>query len=111
MELPVDLKLDNTSFFSIVKDPSSYSNELNSDLKTNNKWKFQWKMSFNFDPLKQAPKARFSKKSNVRDHPDIVFNNNIVHKVLSQKHVELIPDDKRNFKENIDKNSAKLRKE
>ena len=30
-------------------------------------------MSFTPNPLKQATEVRFSKKSNVTDHPDIVF--------------------------------------
>ena len=32
---------DNTSIFSIVKDPTKSSNELNSDLKIINNWAFQ----------------------------------------------------------------------
>ena len=67
-------------------------------------------MSFNPDHLKQATEVRFSKKSNVINHPDLVFNNNIVHKAWMQKHFGLILDDKPNFKEHIDKNTAKLRK-
>ena len=43
------------------------------------------------------------------NHPDLVFNN-IVHKAWMQKHFGLILDDKPNFKEHIDKNTAKLRK-
>ena len=44
---------------------------------------FQWKMSFNPDPLKQKTGVCFSKKSNVINHVDLVFNNSIVHKALS----------------------------
>ena len=60
-------------------------------------------MSFNPDHLKQVTKIRFYKKSNVIDHPDLVFNNNIVHKASLQKHFGLIREEKLNFKENIHK--------
>ena len=101
---------DDTSIFSIAKDSTKSSNEFNNDLKIINNWAFQWKMSFNHDPLKQATEVRFSKKCNQIDHPYLVFNNNIVHKASLQKHLGLKLDDKLNFKEHIDKNSAKLRK-
>ena len=52
---------DDASIFSIVKDPTYSSNELNSDLKKINNWAFQWKMSFNIDTLKQAAEVRFPK--------------------------------------------------
>ena len=64
-------------------------------------------MCFNPDPLKQATEVRFYKKT---DHPDLVFNNNIVHKGLSQKHLEPILDDKLNFKEHTDKKLCKAKK-
>ena len=59
-------------------------------------------MSFNLDLLKQATEVHFAKKSNVIDHPNLVFNNNIVHKISSYNHLELILDDKLIFKEHID---------
>ena len=99
----------DAAHFSIVKDPTKSSNELNSNLKVINNWAFFWKMSFNPDHLKQATEVRFSEKSNAINHPDLVFNN-IVHKAWMQKHFGLILDDKPNFKEYIDKNTAKLRK-
>ena len=43
---------NDTSVFSIVKDLTKFSNELNSDLKIINKLAFQWKMSFIPDLLK-----------------------------------------------------------
>ena len=93
---------DDTSIFSIAKDSTKSSNKFNNDLKIINNWAFQWKMSFNHDPLKQ--------KCNQIDHPHLVFNSNIVHKASLQKHLGLKLDDKLNFKEHIDKSSAKLRK-
>ena len=45
---------DDTSLFSFVHDVDTSANELNNDLYQINKWAFQWKMSFNPDPSKQA---------------------------------------------------------
>ena len=39
------------------------TNELNNDLYQINKWAFQWKMSFNPDPSKQAQETILSRKS------------------------------------------------
>ena len=48
-----------TSLFSTVKMPGRTANNLNNDLKEINKWDFQWKMSFNLDPTKQAQEVNF----------------------------------------------------
>ena len=53
---------DDTSLFSIVIDPVTSANDLNHDLKLIEKWAFQWKMSFNPDPNKQATELLFSIK-------------------------------------------------
>ena len=58
------LSVDKTSIFSIVKDPTKFLNELNSDLKMINNQTFQWKMYFNIYFLNQATEVRFSEKSN-----------------------------------------------
>ena len=50
----VKLFADDTSLFSVVHDVNASARELNDDLKKINKWAFQWKMSFNPDPSKQA---------------------------------------------------------
>ena len=41
-----------------------------SSLKMNN-WAYQWKMSFNPDPSKQAQKAIFSRKINKPSNPEL----------------------------------------
>ena len=51
---------DNTSFFNVVHEISTSANELNNDLKKVSNWAFQWKMSFNPDPSKQAQEVIFS---------------------------------------------------
>ena len=53
---------DDTSLFSKVIDKNNSNSQLNSDLAKISKWAFQWKMSFNPDPNKQAMKVRFSNK-------------------------------------------------
>ena len=45
---------DDTSLFSVTHDITTSANELNNDLKKISDWAFQWKMSFNPDPSKQA---------------------------------------------------------
>ena len=65
-------------------------------------------MSFNLSLLKQATEVRFAKKSNVIDHPNLVFNKNIVHKTSSYKHLRLILDDEIIFKEHIDDKNSNI---
>ena len=45
---------DDTSLFSVIHDSVITTSELNSDLFRIKQWAFQWKMSFNPDPNKQA---------------------------------------------------------
>ena len=54
MSSNIKLFADDTSLFSVVHDVNASARELNDDLKKINKWAFQWKMSFNPDPSKQA---------------------------------------------------------
>ena len=67
---------DDTSLFSVIHDSNTSALELNSDLAKINRWAFQWKMSFNPDPKKQAQKVIFSRKSKAISHPPLLFNNN-----------------------------------
>ena len=45
---------DDTSLFLVVRDMTSSANILNNDLLKINNWAYQWKMSSNPDPSKQA---------------------------------------------------------
>ena len=54
---------DDTSLFSVINDSSSTRNELNDDFVKMNNWGYQWKMSFNPDPNKQAQEVTFTKKA------------------------------------------------
>ena len=69
---------DDTSLFSVIHDGNTSAFELNNDLVKINRWAFQWKMSFNSDPKKQAQEVIFSRKSKATSHPPLVFNNDNV---------------------------------
>ena len=53
---------DDTSLFSIVYNANTTAKELNNDLVKISRWAYQWKMSFNPDPSKQAQKVTFIRK-------------------------------------------------
>ena len=74
---------------------------MNSDLGKTKKLAFQWEMSFNPDPSKQAQEIIFSHKIQNTCHPSIYFNNKAVKQVLSQKHLGMIIDTKLNFQEHL----------
>ena len=76
---------DDTSLFSVTHDITTSANELNNDLKKISDWAFQWKMSFNPDPSKQAQEAIFSRKLKNVSHPPLTFNNANVSSCKSQK--------------------------
>ena len=61
----------------------------------------QWKMSFNPDPSKQAHEMIFSKKINKPVHPDLSFNQLPVERVVSEKHLGLVLDEKLNFNSHL----------
>ena len=52
----------NDTLFSLVRDLITSANEINDDLKKIEAWAYQWRMSFNLDPLKQAQEVIFSRK-------------------------------------------------
>ena len=60
---------DDTSLFSVVKNVDASNIDLNNDLKKIGEWAFQWKMSFNPDPNKQAQELIFSSKVQTTNHP------------------------------------------
>ena len=51
---------DDTSLFTIVKDSDISALELNQDLHLISQWAYQWKISFNPDPTKQAVQVVFT---------------------------------------------------
>ena len=92
---------EDTSLFYIVQNINTSVSHLNNDLSKISNWAFQWKMSFNPDPSKQAQEVIFSGKIQKTCHPSIYFNNKSVKQVPSQKHLGLILDNKSNFQEHL----------
>ena len=92
---------DDTSLFSVVHDKNTSANELNNDLRKISNWAYQWKMSFNPDPFKQAQEVIFSSKMTKTNQPTLVFNKNPVHQVALHKHLGMYLDCKLNFEEHL----------
>ena len=92
---------DDTSLFSVVKNVDASNIDLNNDLKKIGEWAFQWKMSFNPDPTKQAQELIFSRKVQTTNHPPLFFNENVVPKTTLQKHLGMFLDSKLNFSERL----------
>ena len=93
--------VDDNSLFSVVHDINTSDIELNKDLKKINDWTFQWKMTFNPDRSKQAQEIIFSRKIKKATHPPLLFNNNKVSQVNSQKHLGVILDVRLTFEEHL----------
>ena len=73
-------------------------------------WAYDWRMSFNPDPQKQAVELIFSTKRIEIDHPEIRFNNIPVTKVDEHKHLGIILDSKLSFSAHIKAAISKARK-
>ena len=101
---------DDTSLFSIVKDPKASADNLNYDLELISRWAFQWKMSFNPDPSKPATEIIFSHKRKPLINPPIFFNNVKVKQLNTHKHLSLILDSKLTFASHINEKLSKARK-
>ena len=102
--------VDDTCIFSTVFDINKSSNELNKDLHLISKWAFQWEMSFNLDPNKQATEVTFPRKRTQENHPVLVFNNSPVMSLDFQKHLGLFLDRKLNFNHHLKENISKSNK-
>ena len=68
----VKLFANDTSLFSVVYDITTSSCDLNYDLNRVREWVFQWKMSFNLEPSKQAQGVILTGKLQKKDYP-IIF--------------------------------------
>ena len=101
---------DDTSLFSKVNDKSNSNTQLNSDLAKVSKWAFQWKMSFNPDPNKQAIEVCFSDKRDKGNYPPLHFNNTKVQVADNQEHLGLALGSKLNFNEHIEGKITKCNK-
>ena len=106
----VKLFADDTSLFTVVKDPNTAACDMNHDLDRIKQWAYDWRMSFNPDPLKQAVEIRFTRRKSDIDHPVILFNNTPVKKVDEHKHLGIILDSKLTFSAHIKAVISKTRK-
>ena len=91
-------------------DPNTPALELNHDLDLISQWAYQWKMSCNPDPAKQAVQVVFSRKCKQIHHPKIYFNEIEVKTVNDHKHLGLILDKKLSFVSHINENISKANK-
>ena len=83
------LFVDNTSL-SVIRNKHLSAHNLNEDLNKINHWVFQWKMSFNPDPSKQAQAVIFSRKLQQSVYPPLYFNNIAVTQSTTQKHLGML---------------------
>ena len=92
---------DDTSLFSVVHNANTTAKELNNDLVKINRWAYQWKMSFNPDPSKQAQEVIFSRKTKKENDPPLAFSNNNVSETNSQKHLGVVLDNHLSFEDHL----------
>ena len=67
-------------------------------------------MLFNPDSSEPAQEVLFSRKKKIQAHPTISLNNVQVERVSYQKHLGILLDEKRNFKQHIDSAISKINK-
>ena len=97
-EIPANLECnvktfaDDTSLFSLVRDPNESSAKPGKDLGRVARWAHQWKMSFNVDLSKQAVEVHFSRKINPVDTTPVYFNNLAVASCETLKYLGLLLD-------------------
>ena len=90
---------DDTSLFPVIHDVDTSANELHKYLYQINKWAFQWKMSFNPYPRKQAQEIIFIRKIEKISQPSLRFSNIIVSQSTYQEHLGIFLDARLTFKE------------
>ena len=101
---------DDTSLFSVVYDKDVSSKNLNDDLDSISNWAFQWKMSFNPDPSKQAQEIIFSRKKELNNDSVLCFNELPVKQSNCQKHLGMQLDKSLNFNLHIQEKIGKANK-
>ena len=95
----VKLFVDDTSLFPVVHDIAASSCKLNCDLNRVREWAFQWKMSLNPEPSKQAQEIIFTGKLQEKYYPPLYFNDSSVKKTSMQKHLGTLLDFRLDFQE------------
>ena len=66
-----------------------------------NNWAFQWKISFNPGPSKQAQEVIFFCKLQKSNHPTLSFNNNTVTESVTPKNLGMFLDTKLDFQGHV----------
>ena len=84
---------NDTSIFSTVKNVNLPTDQLNSDLEKISNWAHQWKKSFNPNPKKQTQEVIVSGKRVKDCHPSVFFNDPVVGRSTSQKHLGIHLDE------------------
>ena len=95
------LLADDTSLFSVTHDNSTTRNELNDDLIKIINCAYQWTMSFNTYPNKQAQEIIFIGKTKKINPPPLTFNKSTKGQITSQKHFGVILDSSWSFDEHL----------
>ena len=95
----VKLFADDTSLFSVVHDIAASSCDLNCDLNRGREWAFQWKISFNPKPSKQAQEVIFTRKLQKKDYPTLYFNDSFVKETSAEKHLGMLLNFRLDFQE------------
>ena len=65
-------------------------------------------MSFNLDVSKRAQEVIFSRKKNIGNHLAVFFDNLPINRKSTQKHLDLLLDEKLNFSEHINEKLKKV---
>ena len=100
----------NNTLFSVIHDSSTTRNELNDDLVKINNWAYQWKMSFNPDPNKQAQEVISVRKTRKINHSPLTFIKSTVSQTISQEHLDVIFDSSLSFDEHLISAQSKTNK-
>ena len=101
VECNIKLFADDTSLFTVVEDSNTAASDINHDLELIRQWAYDWRMTFNPDPQKQAVELIFPTKIIEINHPEIRFNSIPVMKVDKHKHLGIILDSKLSFSVHI----------
>ena len=101
---------DDTMLYSVVQDPIQTANELNHDLQIIQDWAYQWKMSFNPDPTKQAKELLSTRERISPDYPNIIFNGCTVTKVNDHKHLGLVLQSNLSFEKHLEEKIYKAKR-
>ena len=110
LDCNVKIFADDTFLFSLVGDQNESTAKLDRDLERVAGWAYQWWISFNPDPSKQAVEVHFSRKINPVDTQPVYFNNLTVGSCETHKHLGLLLDKRRAFDCHVEEMTLKTNK-